>query len=196
MTTKSVAGDHIFNPVMSNDQSSTLFLATMEALGTQGDKLSIDRNKADGLNLWTVLDAKHLDKDTNVTNHETLTDEFNALRRESNEDHELFALRFEKKVKELKYNEVEFSTAPKNLAFKLLRAMNEPIINTNVCMEFDTKTEWYENLSLSATATKAKKYVKQFKLFNPNYGCDSPSQKQSTGQGKVHRAGGNTPKTS
>jgi hypothetical protein len=51
-------------------------------------------NKADGLALWRLLDRVNLNIDTNVTNQETLSHQFNALKCEKNEDYEAFALRF------------------------------------------------------------------------------------------------------
>ncbi len=132
----------------------------MEALGTHADKLSIDMHRADGLALWKLLDRVNLNIDTDVTNQETLSHQFEALKRENNKDYEAFALRFSKKLKELKYNGVEVTTDPKRIAFKLLRGLNERIINTNICMELTSKPEWYINISVPEIAAKAKKYMK------------------------------------
>jgi hypothetical protein len=109
-----------FDQSMSDDQSSTLFMLTMEALGMHADKLSIDMHQADGLALWRLLDRVNLNIDTDVTNQETLSHQFEALKQENNEDYEAFALRFSKKLNELKYNGVEVTTDPKRIAFKLL----------------------------------------------------------------------------
>jgi deoxyuridine 5'-triphosphate nucleotidohydrolase len=166
LTAKDYDGNLIFNPNMSEDQSSTLFMLTMESLGSHADKMSIDMQQADGVKLWTQLDRVNLDIDTDVTNQETLSQQFESLRREKNEDYDQYALRFIKKLKELKNNDVTVTTDKKRLAFKLLRGLNEKVINTQICMGLASKPEWYINITLPEIASKAKKYMKHYNSLN------------------------------
>jgi hypothetical protein len=141
LTTKDNEGNIIFNPNMSPDESSTLFMLMMEALGNHADKMSIDVQQADGIELWKLLDRHNFDIDTDVTNQESLSKQFESLKRENNEDYEAFALRFVKKMKELTNNGVYVTTDKKRLAFKLLRGLNEQVINNKICMELGSKPE-------------------------------------------------------
>jgi hypothetical protein len=181
LTAKDSDGNLIFNPHMTDEQSSTLFMLTMESLGAHADKLSIDMQKADGLKLWSLLDRSNLDIDTDVTNQESLSHQFESLRRKQNEDYESFALRFVKKIKELRYNEVPVTTDKKRLAFKLLRGLNEPVINSRICMELRAKPEWYINITLPEIASKAKKYMKHHNSLQvPTNQQNKPSPPTST----------------
>jgi hypothetical protein len=182
-------GRRSFDQTMNEDNSSTLFMLTMEALGTHADKLSIDMNRANGIALWKLLDRVNLNIDTDVTNQETLSHQFEALKRENNEDYEVFALRFTRKLKELKYNGVEVTTDPKRLAFKLLRGLNERIINTNICMELKSKPEWYINISLPEIAAKAKKYMKHYNSLTST----TPLQSSKPSTPKADTSGANKP---
>jgi hypothetical protein len=71
-------GELIFNPAMTEKQSSMLFLIMHDALGQEAQKLygSINMKKPNGLHLWKLLDKHYLNIDTLVTNQETLTEEF------------------------------------------------------------------------------------------------------------------------
>jgi hypothetical protein len=51
----------------------------MEALGSHADKLSIDMKCADGIKLWHQLNRINLDINTDVTNQETLSHQFEIL---------------------------------------------------------------------------------------------------------------------
>lgn len=79
LITKDFEGNLTFNPAMWEDQTSTLFMLIMEALGSHADKLSIDMKCADGIKLWHQLNRINLDINTDVTNQETLSHQFEIL---------------------------------------------------------------------------------------------------------------------
>jgi deoxyuridine 5'-triphosphate nucleotidohydrolase len=157
-------GELDFNPAMNQKQSAMLFLVTHDALGQEAQKLygSINMRKPNGIELWKLLDKHYLNIDTSVTNQETLAEEFASIRREYNEDYSSFGIRFAKKYHQLVNNKVQVPTEAKNLAYKLLRAMNEPVLNEKILMDFHTKHEWFINLTLVEVAMKAKQYMTQY----------------------------------
>jgi hypothetical protein len=122
MVKESITGELDFNPAMTQKQSAVLSLITHDALGQEVQKLysSINMRKPNGLTLWKLLDKDYLNIDTLVTNQETLTEEFAAIRQEHNEDYASFGIRFAKKYHQLLNNKVQVPTEAKNLAFKLL----------------------------------------------------------------------------
>ena len=88
MTTTNRAGHVIFDDLMPKPTSSTLFLLTTDALGSNElQKLygSIDIQEADGLKLWKVLDKTNLKLDPSVLNRVLLSREFDSMKREANE---------------------------------------------------------------------------------------------------------------
>jgi hypothetical protein len=56
--------------------------------------MSINMHQANGIQLWQQLDQINLDIDTDVTNQETLSHQFESLCREKNEDYDQYAIRF------------------------------------------------------------------------------------------------------
>jgi hypothetical protein len=180
LVTKDYEGNLIFNPAMPEDQSSTLFMLTMESLGSHADKMNINMRQANGINLWQQLDRVNLDIDTDVTNQETLSCQFESLCREKNEDYDQYALRFVRKLKQLKNNEVGVTEDKKRLAFKLLRGLNEKVINTQICMDLGSKPKWYVNISLVEIASKANKYMKHYNALNNTSNSPCPKRKPTT----------------
>jgi deoxyuridine 5'-triphosphate nucleotidohydrolase len=176
MTTKDDDGNIIFNPNMTDDESSTLFMLTMEALGTHADKMSIGVQQANGIQLWNLLDRFNLDIDMDVTNQESLSKQFESLKRENNEDYDAFAIRFVKKMKQLRNNGVAVTTDKKRLAFKLLRGLNEQVINNKICMELGSKPEWYVNITIPEIASKAKRYMKHYESLHIGSPTCKPSK--------------------
>jgi hypothetical protein len=158
----------IFNPHMSTETSSTLFLLTTDALGsTELIKLygSIDIEKADGVALWKVLDKTHMSLDMSAINKEMLSKEFNELVREANETYHAFGIRFEKKKAHLAINKVPITSDPEQLALKLLLSLNEPIIN-QICLNLNKHPAFYVSLNTTGIIEKVKTYVKHYHLIN------------------------------
>jgi hypothetical protein len=169
----------IFNPGMSDELSSTLFLLTTDALG--GAELvklygSIDIESANGLELWLVLDKTHMSLDLSAINKEMLSKEFNNLVREPNEMYQAFGIRFEKKKTHLIINKVPITTNPEQLALKLLLSLNEPIINQNICLNLNKHPEFFKGLTTAGIIEKASTYIKHYHIINKT----KPSTPQSS----------------
>jgi hypothetical protein len=180
LTVKDSAGVLSFDPNMTAEQSSTLFMLTMEALGVHSDKLNIDMTKADGLELWALLDRYNLDIDTDVTNQESLSQQFESMHHDKNEDYDSFALCFVEKMKELKNNEVSITNDKKRLVFKLLRGLNKQAINNHVLMELGAKPDWWVNITIPEIASKAKKFMKHHESLNVHQNKPSNPQGNQT----------------
>jgi deoxyuridine 5'-triphosphate nucleotidohydrolase len=183
----------IFNPHMTEEISSTLFLLTTDALGSNElIKLygSIDIEKADGVALWKVLDKTHMSLDMSAINKEMLSKEFNELIREANETYHAFGIRFEKKKTHLLTNKVPITSDPEQLALKLLLSLNEPIINQNICLNLSKHPEFYVGLTTNGIIEKAETYVKHYHLINKT----KPPQSQHPSPPKKENAKDTKPK--
>ena len=183
----STSGGYEFNMDMTVEQSSTLFMLVYDALGTISDKIIVDVTNPDGIFLLKQLELYFIDVDTSVVNQQVLQQEFDSMKRNQNENYHQFALRFTKKMKELELNKVEIPRDEAALAYRFLRGLNEQRINTEICLELSSKTDWYKGMTLIETANKAQRYMRQ---FNQLYNTSKPSnQRQNSTKPEQEKKG-------
>ena len=176
-------GSYVFDESMSADDSSTLFMLVYNALGQISEKIVVDVTSPNGFTLLKQLEDYFVDVDTSVVNRQILLQEFDSLKRNSNESYHAFALRFLRKCKELELNQVVIPTDEASTAYKFLRGLNEKRINTKIYLELASKPSWYKSLSLIDIAKKAQRYMKQYNALSnlptknaPNGNGNSNSQ--------------------
>ena len=166
----------VFKQHPNRDESSTLFMLLYEALGPIHDKIIVDATKSDGMKLLRQIEHYFIKKDTSVTNKETLRHEFNTILRHQNEEYSAFTARYLKKIQELEINEALVTTDEQTRAYKFLLALNHRILKTNICLELNSKPDWYEALTYDQLADKAEKYVKHY----DNLSTKKPSKNEKS----------------
>ena len=152
----------IFKENPTRDQSFTLFMLLYESLGPIHEKITVDARKSDGKQLLAQIEHYFIKKDTSVTNKESLSNEFNTITRNQNEDFSTFTTRYLKKLQELEINEVRVPQDWQTKTYKFLIALNEKVLKTNICLKLQSKPEWYVNMTYDRLSDKAEKYVKHY----------------------------------
>ena len=159
-------GKYEFNEDISQEDSSTLFMLTYDALGAMSEKIIVNVGAPDGHPLLRQLEDYYLDVDTSVVNRQILLEEFDTLKRNGNETYHQFALRYLRKKKELELNKVIIPSDEASNSYKFLRGLNESRINTEICLELASKPEWYKNITIMEIAKKAQRYMRHFKTLD------------------------------
>ena len=149
-----------WNPHLTPDESSNLFLATMTSLGKEKSKHqdAIDSSTANGLALWRHLDTHYVACDTSIQHQMLLETKFTNIQRETNETFEAFATRYNKLIRLLHLHGVSTPTQPNVVAFKFISALNNQILRERVLINFDRNTEWHFS-SPTRLAQVAQKFV-------------------------------------
>ncbi len=191
LTERNSEGKIVFKDVLTADQNESLFMMTWLALGKENENFQdvINVDEGDGLSLWQLMDKKYIQKDTAISNQDRLENEYAKLRREDNESFDQFALRFIRKQKELKKNEVDFSTRPIKIAHKFLHALNISVINKHIVLHLSNMPEWYCNITVSGLADKAMKYLQNYEHTTgekvvPSFSSSSSTTTKSTDKSK------------
>ena len=155
-------GQYEFNPDITIEESSTLFMLIYDALGPMSDKIIVDVTNPNGHSLLDQLEEYYVDIDTSVVNRQILLQEFEALKRHDNESYHQFGVRYLKKQKQLQLNQVIIPTDDASTAYRFLRGLNETRINTEICLELMSKPDWYYKKTILEIARKAEKYMWQY----------------------------------
>ena len=167
LTIRNASGVVQFKDNLTNDESENLYLLLTNSLGKMADKIITNPLAPDGLTLLAQIKSVYPNssKDTSVSNQELLLNEFNELQRESKEDYLTFAVRFNRKTKQLEENEVLYNKAPMALAYKFLRGLGEKRLNENIVLELEHKPDWFQNKTILEIANKALRYMKAYKAL-------------------------------
>ena len=190
--TNNITGERMFNPNMNDEQRIQLFNLTLQALDPGKCNLEFITtamiNKANGLKLWETIERRFGVIEKNEFDKDDLKSDFKAMTKQSNENHEAYLKRIEKKLSYLAIHNIQPSY--REQAVVLLEGLkSEYLIEPIVQIRTGTATvysEWLKEGDLKHTLERAVHHIRNHQRISGRLSTsnntvrNNPSNKTTT----------------
>jgi deoxyuridine 5'-triphosphate nucleotidohydrolase len=160
---------YILNQYMTDHESSTLYLATMKALGSHAfNIISItDTETADGLELWSTMDDHFNEREESFLLKHDIKCKFLTLSRNPTEAIDNYRIRFEKQLHLMTINNIAMPSRLE-LVFQFLNQMKIKRVFDEIIMKMDTDTSFFSGLNWKQLSQKSSKQIQLYQKIHPN----------------------------
>ncbi len=179
ITTMTPTGEHVFNPLMTNEESSQLFVATATALGKSGTGLinESDTRRANGIALWNNLEPYFNKAATSILLHSKVKKEFADMSKNPNETYLQYGLRIEDQLALYTRNNIPHPTHLE-IVMKVLQGIKAQHVFDRHLLELSTST-WHIGMLPRQMAMWAENKIDEYQEIAPHIEIFAKKEKKN-----------------